>query len=310
MSDVLCLGIFVADVMAKPIEQMPKRGMLQLFDQMELHTGGCANNTAIDLAKLGVSAGVMGKIGMDGFGDFILRALKEHGVDTTGMKRDSKSNTSFTFVMIHTDGERSFFHYLGANAQLTYENIDLDLVKNCKNLHIAGANLMPKLDGMPTAMILKIAKEAGLTTSVDTAWNPEIDWLKQIEPCLPYTDIFLPSIEEAKMITGLEQPAEIGDFLLGHGVKVVGLKMGEQGCYIKGDGQELSLPAFKVDVVDTSGAGDAFVAGFLAGLLRGWDLETVGRFANAVGATCVTAIGCTAGIKTMEETLKFMETKN
>jgi len=304
--DVLCLGIFVVDVIARPIDKFPEKGKLELFDELELHTGGCANNTAIGLAKLGISVGGMGKIGQDGFGDFVLRALNENGVDTLGMVRDANANTSFTFVMVASDGERTFFHYMGANAALSATDIRLDLIKECKILHIAGSLLMPKFDGEPTAHLLRQAKAAGVTTSLDTVWDATGNWLKTLEPCLPYVDIFLPSIEEAKQLTGLDSPPEIAKFLMDYGIQTVGLKMGERGSYVRTKDEELYVPAYQVNVVDATGAGDAYVAGFLAGAVMRWDMKRTTELAAATGAACVTAMGTTAGIQNLEETLKLI----
>ncbi len=307
MVDVLCLGIMVADVVARPLMKLPQRGRLTLVDQMELHTGGCAVNAGIALAKLGVKTGVMGKVGQDGFGDFVLKELKRYGLETAGVRRASTVNTSATMVMVDPDGERRFVHYLGANAELVKEDIDLELVRQAKVLHVAGSLVMPKIDGQPTADILRQAKEMGVITAFDTVWDAKGRWMELVEPCLPHIDYFLPSLEEARMIARRESPAEIADLFLSYGVQVVALKMGEAGCYIKTSDLELRLPAYEVQAIDATGAGDAFVAGFLAGVVKGWDLEQTGRLANAVGALCVTAIGATTGVKSLEETLAFME---
>ncbi len=307
MVDVLCLGIMVADVVARPLMELPQRGRLTLVDQMELHTGGCAVNAGIALAKLGVKTGVMGKVGQDGFGDFVLKELKRYGLETAGVRRASTVNTSATMVMVDPDGERRFVHYLGANAELVKEDIDLELVRQAKVLHVAGSLVMPKIDGQPTADILRQAKEMGVITAFDTVWDAKGRWMELVEPCLPHIDYFLPSLEEARMIARRESPAEIADLFLSYGVQVVALKMGEAGCYIKTSDFELKLPAYEVQAIDATGAGDAFVAGFLAGVVKGWDLEQTGRLANAVGALCVTAIGATTGVKSLEETLAFME---
>lgn len=305
--DVLCLGIFVADTLAKPIERMPAWRQLALIDHVELQTGGCANNTAIGLARLGLRAGAMGKVGQDGFGDFILRNLEKEGVDTRGMRRDDQANTSFTFVMIAPNGERCFFHYIGANGTLCLEDIDFSLIQETRILHVAGSLVMPRFDGPPTAQVLQQAREMGVVTVLDTVWNASLDAYQVIKPCLPHLDYFLPSFEEAQLIAKREAPADVAAFFLDHGVGTVGLKMGAEGCYLRTGDQELHIPAWQVDVVDTTGAGDAWVAGLLAGLVLGWDLERAGRFANAVGALCVTAIGTTAGLRSMAETLAFMD---
>lgn len=109
------------------------------------------------------------------------------------------------------------------------------------------------------------------------------------------------------MLTGKEDPEDIAQVFLDHGVKVVGLKMGERGCYIRTADVQLSIPRYQVQAVDALGAGDAFAAGFLTGVVKGWDLEQTGRFANAVGALCVTALGATTGVRSLEETLEFMQ---
>ena len=303
----MCLGILVADVVAKPIEEMPGKGRLQLVDTMELHTGGCASNTGYALSRLGISTGVMGKVGTDGFGDFFVRYMEDAGLDTRGIRRTSSVNTSATMVMVSADGERTFFHYLGANAELCHDDLDFDIIKEAKILHIAGAFLMPSFDGEPTARVLQQAREWGITTSLDTAWDSKDNWMNVLEPCLQHLDIFMPSIEEARMITGKEEPSDVAELLLSYGIGTVALKMGEQGSYIRTNDWELSVPIYKVDAIDATGAGDAFAAGFLAGVSKGWDHKKAARLANAVGACCTTAMGATAGVKDWQETLEFMD---
>jgi len=305
--DVLCLGIFVADIVAKPIEDMPGKGKLALVDTMELHTGGCASNTGYALNKLGISTGLMGKVGTDGFGDFFVNYMRNAGLDIRGIKYSITANTSATMVMVSADSERTFFHYLGANAELNYNDVDFNIVKEAKILHIAGSFLMPGFDGEPASRVLKQAREWGITTSLDTAWDSKGNWLNVLEPCLQHLDIFMPSIEEARMVTGKDEPSEIAEFLLSYGIKTVALKMGERGSYVRTPDWELYLPVYKVETVDATGAGDAFAAGFLAGVAKGWSYKDAARLGNAVGACCVTAIGSSAGIKNMDETLEFMK---
>jgi sugar/nucleoside kinase (ribokinase family) len=306
MADVVCLGILVADVVGKPVDKWPGRGELELVDRMELHTGGCAANTGIALAKIGVDVAVIGKVGNDGFGDFMISRLKSHGIDPSGVVRSDKSNTSATMVMVHSDGERSFLHYFGANRDLVEEDVDMALIAKSRILHVAGSFLMPKFDGQPTANVLKKAKELGVTTCLDTCWDATGKWMKVLEPCLPYIDYFVPSIAEAAMLTGKEKPSDIASVLLDSGIHTVALKMGENGSYIRTAESELTIPPFRVQAIDALGAGDAFVAGFLTGLVNGWDLERTGKFANAVGAFCVTALGATTGVMDQETTEGFI----
>ena len=307
MPDIVCVGILVADVVGKPVDSLPGRGKLQLVDQMELHTGGCAANTGVALAKIGVSTGLIGMVGADGFGDYIVRAMERHGLDTTGIARSDRVNTSATMVMVHGDGERSFLHYFGANAELSLADINFDLIRNARIVHVGGSLLMPALDGQPTADLLRQARAAGVTTSLDTAWDSRGRWMELIGPCLEHLDYFVPSIEEARMLTGRHEPEDVAADIVERGVGTVALKMGAEGCYIRSGQSRLRIPVFSVEVIDALGAGDAFAAGFLTGVLQGWDLEKTGRFATAVGALSVTALGATTGIRPLEETLRFME---
>ena len=304
--DVLSLGIYVVDVLGRPIDQFPEKGKLALFDELEIHTGGCANNTAIALTRLGLSAGAMGKVGTDAFGDLILQGLVDNGVGTAGMQQDASSSTSFTFVAVASDGERTFYHYIGANGELSEADLDWEVIKGAKILHIAGALVMPRFDGAPMANVLREAKAFGITTSLDTAYDATGKWMETLEPCLSYVDMFMPSIVEAQHLTGLSEHREIVQFLRStYGIHTIVIKMGENGSYASTPEAEHFAPAYPVTAVDATGAGDAYVAGFLAGTIMGWDLKATAELASATGAACVTAIGTTAGIQNLEETLKI-----
>ena len=211
--DVLSLGIYVVDVLGRPIDQFPEKGKLALFDELEIHTGGCANNTAIALTRLGISAGAMGKVGTDAFGDLILQTLIDNGADTAGMQQDPSTSTSFSFVAVASDGERTFYHYIGANGELCEVDLNWEIIKSAKILHIAGALVMPRFDGAPMANVLREAKVLGITTSLDTAYDATGKWMETLEPCLSYVDMFMPSIVEAQHLTGLSEYREITQFL-------------------------------------------------------------------------------------------------
>lgn len=306
---IVCLGIMVADVVGRPLRVVPDPGRLVLVDEMSLHTGGCAVNAATALARLGLPVEVIGKVGNDPFGDFILNALKERGIGARGVKRDPQAGTSATMVMVEPDGERRFVHYIGANAQLTLADIDFSMVENASVLHVAGSLVLPGIDGEPTAELLQCARAADVITFLDTVWDDKGRWMEMLRPCLPFIDYFVPSLPEAQAITGLDAPVDVARALLDHGVGTVGLKMGADGCVVVSAGGDIiSLPAFQVDVVDATGAGDAFAAGFVAGVYQGWPLEKTARFANSVGALCVTGLGATGGVTTLDKTLEFMET--
>jgi len=309
MSDIICVGILVADVLGKPVDRFPEKGKLGLVEKMSLQIGGCAANVAIDLAKLGLETTIIGKIGDDNFGKFLVEALNSEKVDISGLKIDKNVSTSASMVMISGDGERSILHSFGANAKFGFDDINPEVVKRAKIMLIAGTFLMPDFDGEGTRKLLKLAKENGVLCCMDTAWDSKGQWLNKIESSMKYLDWFMPSYDESCEMSGKTKPAEIAQFFQERGVKNVIIKLGGEGCFVKQEKEDgFTIEAFtKVKAIDTSGAGDSFCAGFLAGLSKGWDIPTSAKFANAVGAHCIMEIGTTTGIKTIDETLEFIK---
>lgn len=303
--DICCVGHMCTDVLIKPVDALPDRGKLQLLDSVHLKTGGCGMNASIGLAKLGNRVAMLGKVGKDGFGSFMRDALALHGVDVSGLVFEEGGATSASVVLLGSDGERSILHCLGTNQTLCFEDVDTSLVKSARVLFIGGTFLMPSFDGMGAARLLAFAKDQGCVTAMDTAWDSTGRWLDIIEPCFASLDWFMPSIEEAEMITGLKDTAGMADFFKSRGVGNVAIKLGDKGCYLNA-GEEFALPPFKVECVDTAGSGDAWCSGFLTGLVRGMGVRDAARLGNAAGALCVTAIGTTDGLKDLDATMDFI----
>ena len=302
--DVVCLGILVADAIARPVDELPERGTVALVEEVSLRAGGCAVNTASALVKLGVRAAVVGKVGADPLGDFLLGILDARGVDRRGVRRDPAVATSATVALVGSDGERTFLHLPGANSALRAEELDPGVVFGGRVLHVAGTLLMTAFDGQPTAGVLAEGRARGLLTSLDTVFDATGRW-ERVLPCLPHADLFAPSLAEAQAISGEREPARVAAWLRGRGVGEVALKMGAEGCYASGEGFEGHVEALAVEAVDGTGAGDAFVAGLLYGKLAGWPFERSVRLANAAGALATTAVGATEGVRALEESLAF-----
>jgi sugar/nucleoside kinase (ribokinase family) len=302
VADVACLGILVADVIARRVDSLPRRGSLGLVDEISLRGGGCALNTASVLVRLGLSAAVVGKVGVDSFGDFVLELLDERGVDRRGVVQAQGAPTSATVVLVDSRGERTFLHLPGANGRLRADELDPDLLYSGRALHVAGALVMPELDGDPTAAVLAGAKARGLKTSLDTVWDATGGW-ERLLPSFPHLDLFVPSLAEASAISGRQEPAAAAAWLRKRGVGTVAVKLGAQGCYVDGEGFEAFVAAPAVEAVDGTGAGDAFAAGFLYGLVSGWPLEHAAALANAAGALATTRVGAVEGVRDLEETL-------
>jgi sugar/nucleoside kinase (ribokinase family) len=302
VTDVVCLGILVADAIARPVNDVPPRGALQLVDEISLHGGGCALNTASVLVRLGLEAAVVGKVGADPFGDFILQLLDERGVDRRGVSQDPAVPTSATVVLVDSAGERTFLHLPGANGHLLPEELDDETVFAGKALHVAGALVMPALDGDPTVALLEEARARGLTTSLDTVWDATGRWARLL-PSLPYLDLFVPSLAEGSAIAGRPEPEPVAAWLRERGVGTVALKLGAEGCFVSSEEFEGFVAAPAVEAIDSTGAGDAFAAGLLYGYLAGWPLERTAALANAAGALAATAVGAVEGVRGLQETL-------
>jgi sugar/nucleoside kinase (ribokinase family) len=302
VTDVVCLGILVADAIARPVDSVPPRGALELVDEISLHGGGCALNTASALVRFGLEAAVVGKVGADPFGDFILQLLDERGVDRRGVLQDSAVSTSATVVLVDSAGERTFLHLPGANGRLRREELDEDALFSGRALHVAGALVMPELDGSPTAGILEEAKARGLTTSLDTVWDATGRW-ERLLPSLPHLDLFVPSLAEGSAISREPEPESVAAWLRKRGVGTVAIKLGAEGCFVASEEFEGFVAAPAVEAIDGTGSGDAFAAGLLYGYLAGWPLERAAALANAAGALAATAVGAVEGVRGLEETL-------
>ena len=301
MVDVVCLGILVADVIAAPVDEVP-HGAVSLMDEVSLRGGGCALNTGTALVRFGLSVAVVGKVGTDAFGDFLLALLDERGLGSEGVVRDPAVPTSATVALVDSHGERSFLHLPGANGALVVDELAPDGVFAGRALHVAGALVMPSLDGAPTAALLAEARRRGVRTSLDTVYDATGRW-ERVEPCLPHLDLLTVSAAEAQGITGEREPAAAAAWLREHGVAEVALKLGSDGCFVASEKFEGAVPAFPIRAVDGTGAGDAFAAGVLCGRLAGWPLADAARLGNAAGALATTAFGATEGLRNLEETL-------
>ncbi len=306
MPDVTCAGVLVADVIVRPVDRWPDCGRLALVQSIALRSGGLAHTTGVTLAKLGVETAVVGRVGTDVFGDYLIQVLVDHGVQPH-VVRDAESPTSATVVAVTGSGERSFLHLMGANGTLQSADIPDQLLGTSRIFHLGGYFVLPSIDGEPAAALLRRARQRGCQTSLDMSWDAQGRLMALLAPCLPHVDFLFGNQDELSQVTGLHAPAQIASALRARGVGTVAVKLGDAGAFVDSPAWRRTVPAYTVEVVDTTGAGDAYCGGFLAGVLAGWEMPRVAQFANAVGAMCVTAVGGTAGVRTRDETLHFMD---
>ena len=308
MPDILIAGIAVVDAIARPVDRFPEPGGLRFFDDLTISTGGCAVNAAIALSKLGIPGGcdVVARVGADMLGDFVSSELHRHSLSTRLLARDARRTTSFSFAAVGASGERSFLHTTGANAALCLDDIPLEEVRTRKFLFIAGSMLMDTLDGEQTAKLLREARRSGVTTLLDTVYvesAPPLEWQRRIAPALPHLDYFIPSLAEARALSGLDDPAGAARAFQQAGARNIAIKLGARGVFLRDQsGRESTIPAFPVDrVVDSTGAGDCWAAGFITGLSTGLEFTGAARLGNAVAACGIQAPGATAGVKPLAE---------
>ncbi|MES0341411.1 MAG: sugar kinase [Candidatus Humimicrobiaceae bacterium] len=310
MTKVACLGIQIMDILGRPVVEIPEGQNVALLEEIQITVAGTAGGTSIDLAKLGAEVFAMGAIGEDEIGNFLLTTMQRYEINTGSLKRKPGVQTSSSMLPIRPNGDRPSLHVLGANGELVWEDIDLEVIASVDYFHMGGTSLLPKFDGEPTRKVLEFAKQNGVTTTFDLVAMERPDLLDLIEPCLPFVDYFMPGLEEAVMMCGLTDRQEVIRFFLERGAGHTVFKMGEQGssiAYLK-DGEviEKRIPSYKVPVVDSTGCGDAYCAGFIVGLSMGWDPEKAARLGTAAGGLVIQGLGSDAGIVDLDKTIEFM----
>jgi len=304
--DVLCVGVLVADLFVPPLPRLPEAGELQVVDGMLLSSGGCAANAAMDLARLGARVAVAGKLGNDFFADFVRQELEAKGVDTRGIRLTPTAPTSSTVILPVTGQDRRYIHSVGANADLRVEDVDLALVAGARVLYVGGYLLFPGFEPTALARLFQFARGHGIQTILDVAGPRAGQGLQPLAPVLPFTDVFLPNQDEAAIITGESDVWRQSEIFLERGAGTVVITRGGEGVVVRSQQAAFAAGALPIDFVDGSGAGDAFDAGYIVGLLEGWDLERTVAFASAVGASACRRLGTTAGVFTRAEAVDFL----
>jgi sugar/nucleoside kinase (ribokinase family) len=262
---VVTLGVHVLDVLVRPVEEIPAGQGATLVEQIRVTPAGPAGGTAITLAKLGASVRTAGAIGADELGIFMLELLEGFGVDTTLVVAREDVQTSASVLPIRPDGSRPAFHVIGANATYSAADAPWEAIAAADYLHLGAPEFM---GGEEAAKILAFARDHGVVTSADILAPGEqaaaiLEW---IAPAFAHLDYLLPNEEQVLALTGRADLASGCHALLERGIGCVAATCGANGAMVVDRESAARVPAFDVDVVDTTGCGDAFSAGFLRGL--------------------------------------------
>lgn len=302
--DVIVAGVSVVDVIGRPmnLKRPPRAGGMQSIESVTLTTGGNVPNVGIDLTKLGYRVGAISRVGNDNFGGFLRSRLEMHGIMTGGLILDGARQTSATIVSVDGTGERSFFHSRGCMENFRVDDVldQIDIVRRGRIFAFGYHGLLPECDAHLGRMFRAIRQKTGIPVLLDTAGIPPKN-AGLLRTFLPAVDFFIPSYAEAHAITGLTDPTAMVDSFVKAGAPgVVGVKLGKDGCLIRWNGNARHIPPRKArKIVDTTGAGDAFIAGFLAGLLEGRSPFDSAKLGNAVAASSLTAVGASTAILPM-----------
>lgn len=255
--------------------------------------GGSAANTMVGLARLGRKVGFIGKAGLDKEGNMLLEDFVKEGVDTQGIIRAKYGESGTVMGFVDEQGQRALYIHSGANDSIASEELKKNYASNAQFLHLSS------FVGEKSFQTQKELLE-NLPKSVKVSFDPGALYarkeLDQLEPFIKKAYVLMPNALELELITGEKDPRKGADLLIKKGVQIVAVKLGSNGCYITDGTQQHQIEAFKVPVVDTTGAGDAFCAGFLYGLLNKKSLLECGRIGNFVASRCVMKFGARAGL--------------
>ncbi len=289
----------VFDILVRPVEQL-NWAATTLVETISQQLGGNAGSTSYTLAKLGIPTFIVTLVGRDSAAETVAARLNSAGVDTSRIQR-TDAPTSVAICVVNQASERALLYQLGASA----EEFPAFPIDGADHFHLAAVFRMKHLRRVAPE-VLHRAKELGMTTSVDTQWDTEGEWMKVLAPSLPSTDLLFVNEDEARMLTGHSDPEGASRTLRSAGAKTVCVKLGPRGCAVFGDRIEFVSTGFRVNAVDSTGAGDCFSAGYVAALQRKLPHQEAARIANAAGALSVQQLGATAGILGWEATTDWI----
>jgi len=330
--DASFVGLTILDISGRPVSEIPEGGNVSFIDEIHLCPAGTCAGALMNAAKLGTKCTTVACLGNDEKGDFILDRYRRIGnIDTSWVQTTNDAPTSATMLTIRPNGDRPALHQRGASDQLWIDEEDFDRVCDVKVLHHGGTGLLKAMDeSSQSAKLLQHAKNKGVTTTLDLI-APNSTTIQLLTSILPHVDYFMPSMEEALFLSNKSTPQEAAKFFLEMGANNVIFKWGDKGSYIQmstpipkeqipswcclvDDNNQignstsgLRIPAFKVTVKDTTGCGDAYCGGFVAGLVRGLNVMDACRLGTATSALVATGLGSDAGVVNWDSTLEFME---
>ncbi|HZZ44804.1 MAG TPA: carbohydrate kinase family protein [Tepidisphaeraceae bacterium] len=304
--DAAVFGLIVADLIAEPMDlrNPPAPGGLHVANSITMTTGGNVPNTGIAMAKLGMRVAAAGLVGEDVLGQAVVEKMRSAGLDVSAVFVDGRAQTSASIVAVEPGGERVFFHTPGVTKLLDAGVFRkcVSTFKKCAFVQVGYFGLLPVLTPDLAEVLGELKREApNVKVALDTV-NPPGE-AGMLWPILREVDVFCPSRTEARALTGENEPGKMAGVFRKHmRGGLVGIKLDAEGCFLDDGREQVFVPAYKIDVVDTTGAGDTWFGGLLTAMRKGMSLKEAGKFANRAAADCCTAIGASAGVRSFDET--------
>jgi sugar/nucleoside kinase (ribokinase family) len=292
MIEAAVFGNATLDTLCYPVDDVPRHQSIP-FERAIVAPGGCGSNTAIGLCALGVPTALVARIGTDDAAVLVEQYWERVGLNTRFVRRVTDVQTAVSVGLVDSDAQPRFIHTPGANATLTADDLDVSALatEGARFLHVGGYLVLPGVSGEGLGERLAEARASGMLTSLDVAISRNKSKPADLWPCLPHVDFFFCNVREACFLTGEDDPQDAVRALRDRGVWAVVLKLGAEGCRIESVDLNEYIPGLPAEVVDTTGAGDAFAAGFVASMLRDDDPIEACRAGNAAGARMVSVFG-------------------
>jgi sugar/nucleoside kinase (ribokinase family) len=312
LGPVFSVGVHILDILGRPVSDIPVGQRSVLLEEIKATAAGTAAGPSVDLARLGVPVFSCGAIGDDALGDLLLMLLNKEGVDTSHVIRKPSQRTSATILPIRPNGERPALHAPGATQMLEPGDLTTEIFDAATGgggqpvLHIGGPDALGPWAGEPLTALARAAKELGFLVTLDVLRVGDAGAFERLKPLLAVCDWFMPNDDQIRHFTGETDLALAIAAARAAGAAGVAVTRGADGCSLEwGDGI-FHIPAIEVPVIDTTGCGDAFDAGFITALLTGCDYEQAGWLAVACGSLVATGLGSDAGLTSLGTALDLL----
>jgi sugar/nucleoside kinase (ribokinase family) len=302
---IATVGVHVLDTHVIGIESIPEGSDGQLVETIRFSPAGTAGGTAVVLSRLGAEVRSFGAVGEDPIAETLLALLAREGIDVSGLVRKGDQQTSSSVIPVRPNGDRPAWHCIGANGAFTLADLDLSGLDGITHLHLGGPEF---LGGEAAGELLAHARSIGATTSLDLLAPGDPDMLAWVGDALPHADYLLPNDEQVLGFTGASSLAAGAQALVDLGVGCVAVTQGSKGALVVSADDTVAVPAYDINVVDTTGCGDAFSAGFLRGLSLGLDLRGSAELGCAAAAQVAQGLGTDAGEYSLASVQEFAET--